>query len=245
MIETPRAQGHDILLQVEGLGAGYGGVPVLHDVSLEVRRAEIVALVGSNGAGKTTLLRALSRVIASTGKISFNGGDMALLTPDAVFATGLVQVPEGRQLFDRMTVEDNLLMGAYLRADAAAVARDIAQMYALFPRLGERRRQWAGSLSGGEQQMCAMARALMAAPKLLMVDEMSLGLAPIIAEQLIDILKSIRDTGVTVLLVEQDVHLALSGADRGYVMETGRIVREAPAKALIDDPEVRRAYLGI
>jgi branched-chain amino acid transport system ATP-binding protein len=156
-----------------------------------------------------------------------------------------VQVPEGRQLFDRMTVEDNLLMGAYRRSDKAAIAVDLERMYALFPRLGERKRQLAGSMSGGEQQMCAMARGLMAKPQLLMIDEMSLGLAPVVVEQLMEVLARIRDEGVTVLLVEQDIHLALSGADRGYVMETGSIVHGGEAKALIDDPAVRKAYLGL
>jgi branched-chain amino acid transport system ATP-binding protein len=144
-----------------------------------------------------------------------------------------------------MTVEDNLLMGAYRRNDKAAISRDMDRMYGLFPRLGERKRQLAGSMSGGEQQMCAMARGLMASPKLLMIDEMSLGLAPVVVEQLMEVLATIRDEGVTVLLVEQDVHLALSGADRGYVMETGHVVHHGEAKALIDDPEVRRAYLGL
>jgi branched-chain amino acid transport system ATP-binding protein len=235
----------DKLLSVQGLGAGYGGMPVLHDVALEVYPAEIVALVGSNGAGKTTLLRALSRVLASTGEIVMKNQNLVPMTSDQAFAVGLVQVPEGRQLFDRMTVQDNLLMGAYQRTDKAAIARDLERMYALFPRLLERRRQLAGSMSGGEQQMCAMARGLMAAPVLLMIDEMSLGLAPVVVEQLKDVLTTIRDEGVTVLLVEQDVNLALSTADRGYVMETGRIVHSGPAKQLIDDPEVRRAYLGL
>jgi len=233
------------LLKVEGLGAGYGEMVALRDVSLEVRNAEIVALVGSNGAGKTTLLRALSRVIPSTGRVTLQGQELGGRTADEVFGLGLVQVPEGRQLFDRMSVEDNLRMGAYRRNDRAAVARDLARMYELFPRMAERRRQLAGSMSGGEQQMCAMARALMAAPVLLMVDEMSLGLAPVVVDQLMDVLASIRDAGVTVLLVEQDVHLALSGADRAYVLENGRVVTEGPAATLIDDPEVQRAYLGL
>jgi branched-chain amino acid transport system ATP-binding protein len=233
------------LLVVDDLGAGYGGMPALRNVSLEVRRAEIVALVGSNGAGKTTLLRALSRVIPCTGAINFNKYDLVPMAPDEVFGTGLVQVPEGRQLFDRMTVEDNLLMGAYRRTDQTAIVSDLERMYGLFPRLGERRTQLAGSMSGGEQQMCAMARGLMARPDLLMIDEMSLGLAPVVVEQLMDVLQAIRGEGVTVLLVEQDVHLALSAADRGYVMDTGSIVSSGSAKDLIDDPAVREAYLGL
>ena len=233
------------LLRVEGLSAGYGEMLALRDVSLEVRRAEIVALVGSNGAGKTTLLRALSRVIASSGRVTLDGADLAGRTPDDVFGLGLVQVPEGRQLFDRMSIEDNLLMGAFRRRDKEGIARDLARMYELFPRLAERRRQLAGSMSGGEQQMCAMARALMAAPVLLMVDEMSLGLAPVVVDRLMDVLASIRAAGVTVLLVEQDVGLALSGADRGYVLETGRIVKQGAARELVDDPDVQRAYLGV
>lgn len=241
----PIGDGQNPLLKVGALGAGYGGMLMLRDISLEVRRAEIVALVGGNGAGKTTLLRALSRVIASTGSIEFDGRDLVPMTPDEAFGAGLVQVPEGRQLFDRMSVEDNLRMGAYRRGDQAAVSRDLDGMYAIFPRLSDRRQQIAGSMSGGEQQMCAMARGLMAAPKLLMIDEMSLGLAPVVVEQLMDVLAAIRGEGVAILLVEQDVHLALSACDRGYVLEAGQIVREGMAKELADDPAVRRAYLGI
>ncbi len=233
------------LLKVANLGAGYGGMPVLHDVSLEVYPAEMVALVGSNGAGKTTLLRALSRMLPCSGSIVLNGHELAGMTPDQAFGLGLVQVPEGRQLFDRMTVQDNLLMGSYRRQDQAAVNRDLDKIYTLFPRLTERRRQLAGSMSGGEQQMCAMARALMAAPVLMMVDEMSLGLAPVVVQQLMEVLAAIQRDGVTVLLVEQDVQLALSGSDRGYVMETGRIVHHGQARDLIDDPAVQQAYLGL
>jgi len=233
------------LLEVSGLSAGYGAVPVLRDVTLQIHPAEIVALVGSNGAGKTTLLRALSRMLPSQGLITLNGRYLTSMTPDQVFGLGLVQVPEGRQLFDRMSVEDNLLMGAYRRGDTAEIMHDLEKVYTLFPRLAERRRQLAGSMSGGEQQMCAMARGLMAKPVLLMIDEMSLGLAPVIVEQLMEVLSSIRQQGVTVLLVEQDVYLALSIADRGYVMETGHIVHSGLARKLIDDPEVRHAYLGI
>jgi branched-chain amino acid transport system ATP-binding protein len=175
----------------------------------------------------------------------FDGHDLMPLTPEAVFARGLVQVPEGRQLFGRMTVEENLLMGSYRRRDPAGVARSFERVYQLFPVLFERRRQQAGSMSGGEQQMCAMGRALMAAPRLLIVDEMSLGLAPVVVDQLLAVLADIRKEGVTVLLVEQDVFAAFSVADRGYVMETGHIVREGPVTELARDPEVRRAYLGV
>ena len=242
---TAGAASNDRLLVVGGLSAGYGGMPALRNISLEVRRTEIVALVGSNGAGKTTLLRALSRVIPCVGSIEFNEYDLMPMTPDEAFGTGLVQVPEGRQLFDRMTVADNLLMGAYRRDDKPAVTSDLERMYGLFPRLGERRAQLAGSMSGGEQQMCAMARGLMARPQLLMIDEMSLGLAPVVVDQLMDVLQAIRKDGVTVLLVEQDIHLALSVADRGYVLDTGSIVRSGIGKDLIDDPAVREAYLGL
>lgn len=234
----------DSLLKITRLNAGYGEMPVLRDVSIDIRQAEIVALVGSNGAGKTTLLRALSRLIPSWGDIRFDGQSLAGATADEVFGIGLVQVPEGRQLFDQMSVEENLQMGAYKRRDKTGIKDDLDRVYQLFPTLAERPRQMAGSLSGGEQQMCAMARALMARPQLLMVDEMSLGLAPVIVDSLLDTMTRIRSEGVTVLLVEQDVHAALSIADRGYVMETGEIVREGIARDLKDDPEVQRAYLG-
>ena len=232
------------VLQITDLRAGYGAVPVLFDVSLEVRAGEIVTLVGSNGAGKTTLLRALARVVPSRGRILFDNNDLGSLTPEQVFRRGLVQVPEGRQLFGRMTVEENLQMGAQRQPDAAERRRAFERVYALFPILKQRRRQLAGNMSGGEQQMCAMARALMAAPRLLAVDEMSLGLAPVIVDQLLEILAEIRKQGVTVLLVEQDVFAAFSVADRGYVMETGHIVREGPVSELQNDESVRRAYLG-
>ncbi len=218
---------------------------VLREIAFEIANGEIVALVGSNGAGKTTTLRALSRLIPSHGRIIFNGRELARLTPDRVFSLGLVQVPEGRQLFDQMTVEENLLMGAYCRNQRQEITADLEQVYALFPVLKERRAQMAGSLSGGEQQMCAVARGLMARPQLLMIDEMSLGLAPIVVDLLVDKLAEVRKNGVTVLLVEQDIFSAFHVADRGYVLETGKIVRTGRAQELAEDPEVRRAYLGI
>jgi branched-chain amino acid transport system ATP-binding protein len=234
-----------VLLEIGALSAGYGQVPVLSEVGLVIRSGEIVTLVGSNGAGKTTLLRAISRVIGARGTLRFDGRDLAHLSPEQVFGLGLVQVPEGRQLFDKMTVEDNLLMGTYRRRDDKGVRQSFERVYQLFPVLAERRQQIAGSLSGGEQQMCAIARALMAAPKLLTVDEMSLGLAPVVVDQLLGVLGEIRKQGITVLLVEQDVFAAFSVADRGYVMETGRIVREGAISELENDPEVRKAYLGV
>ena len=233
------------LLEIASLSAGYGEVPVLSGVAMVIRPGEIVTMVGSNGAGKTTLLRAISRVIDARGTLRFDGRDLTALTPEQVFGLGLVQVPEGRQLFDRMTVEDNLRMGTYRRRDDARIQQSFERVYQLFPVLAERRQQIAGSLSGGEQQMCAIARGLMAAPKLLTVDEMSLGLAPVVVDQLLGVLGEIRKQGITVLLVEQDVFAAFSVADRGYVMETGRIVREGAVAELEKDPEVRKAYLGV
>jgi branched-chain amino acid transport system ATP-binding protein len=200
--------------------------------------------MGSHRAGKTTLLRALSRLISSTGRVTFAGQTLDRLLPDQVFSLGVVQVPEGRQLFDQMTVEENLLMGAYRRTGRAKIAGGLEHVYSLFPKLKEPRRQLAGSLSGGEQQMCAIARGLMAAPELLMVDEMSLGLAPVVVDLLLDTLTEIRKKEVTVLLVEQDIFSAFHVADRGYVLETGKIVRVGSAAELANDPEVRRAYLG-
>ncbi|MHB8494293.1 MAG: ABC transporter ATP-binding protein, partial [Casimicrobiaceae bacterium] len=186
-----------------------------------------------------------SGVLPHTGQIRFAGEDLGGVPSDRIFALGLVQVPEGRQLFGQMTVQDNLLMGAYRRSGRLDLAQDLERVYTLFPVLKERRRQFAGSMSGGEQQMCAMARALVASPRLLMIDEMSLGLAPAIVDQLLDVLVEIRGQGVTVLLVEQDVFSALRVADRGYVLESGAIVREGSARDLGDDPEVQRAYLGV
>lgn len=234
----------ETLLSVANLTAGYGAAPVLFDIGFEVARGEIVTLVGSNGAGKTTLLRAVSRLLAAEGTITFDGHDLLALRPEQVFALGLVQVPEGRQLFPRMTVEENLRMGAYRRPEAA-LAKSFEQVYTIFPVLAERRNEWAGNLSGGEQQMCALGRALMADPKLLMVDEMSLGLAPVVVDHLLMVLAAIRELGVTVLLVEQDVFAAFSVADRGYVLETGRVVQQGTVAELERDPGLRKAYLGV
>ena len=230
------------MLRIDGLHAGYGHVEVLWDVGLEVGENEIVALVGSNGAGKTTLLRALSGMIRPTaGDVRFDGRSIAGLRPERMVELGIAHVPEGRRLFAGLTVRENLLVGAYARGGRADVERAVE----LFPRLGERLRQLAGSLSGGEQQMCAVARGLMSRPRLLMIDELSLGLAPKLVETILDRLVGIRDDGTAILLVEQDVDAALRVADRGYVLENGRIVAAARSSELLADERVREAYLGV
>ncbi len=233
------------MLEVKHVNAGYGEVQVLWDVSLRVERGEIVALVGSNGAGKSTLLKVISGIITPmSGEILFEGAPIAGLPSEQIVRRGIVQVPEGRRLFPEMSVEENLLMGAYTRRDHQVKA-DLEWVYSLFPRLAERRNQEAGSLSGGEQQMCALARGLMGRPKLLLIDEMSLGLAPIIVDSLIEIVRQMNEQGTTILLVEQDVQVALEQADRGYVLEVGRITLEGTARELLQDPRIKEAYLGL
>lgn len=234
-----------MLLELKGINAGYGDVQVLWDVSLHVTEGEVVALVGSNGAGKSTILKVISGILTPmSGQIMFAGEDITRLPSEQIVARGIIQVPEGRRLFPEMSVEENLLMGAYARRDDE-IQKDLGWVYELFPILDERRRQEAGSLSGGEQQMCAVARGLMGRPKLLLIDEMSLGLAPIIVDDLIEIVAQINQQGATVLLVEQDVQVALEQANRGYVLEVGHIVMEGPATDLLEEPRVREAYLGI
>ena len=229
------------MLELSGLRAGYGNVDVLWDVDLEVGDEEIVALVGSNGAGKSTLLRAVSGMIRpSAGAIRWQGRDIAGLAPERMVELGIAHVPEGRRLFQGLTIRENLLVGAYARGPA-----DLDRAVELFPRLGERLGQVAGSLSGGEQQMCAIARGLMSNPELIMIDELSLGLAPNLVEQILDRLAEIADSGTAVLLVEQDVDAALAAAGRGYVLETGRIVASGSSKELLADSRVREAYLGV
>lgn len=235
------------MLLIEGLHAGYGDVPVLWGVELEVEQGEIACLVGSNGAGKTTLLRALSGLLSpNSGSIVFDGKDLTDAEPERVLAAGIAQVPEGRRLFSAMSVRDNLLMGAYLRRDGAqTIGRDLERMYGLFPMLRDRQDQDAGTLSGGEQQMCAVARGLMSAPRLLVIDELSLGLAPAVVDELCDALRLLNREGLTILVVEQDVATALELAQRAFVMDTGRVTRSGPSEALRNDPAIREAYLGV
>ena len=235
------------LLEVAGLDAGYGDVQVLWDVSLQIRPGEAVALIGSNGAGKTTLLRAISGVIpAGRGRIAFRGQDLTRVTPDRRVQAGIAHVPEGRQLFAGMTVCENLLMGAYTRAASRAeLARDLEEVMALFPVLSDRQHQLAGTLSGGEQQMCAIGRGLMARPRLLLLDEPSLGLAPVMVKLIFETLQRVNDTGTTIMLVEQNVPRALQLSHRGYVLENGRLVLEGTRGALLASPHVKQAYLGL
>lgn len=233
------------ILQARNLWAGYGRVPVLRDVSLEVRAGEIVTLIGSNGAGKTTTLACLSRMISlQSGTISFLDQDVTDLPAHALARLGLIHVPEGRRLFQDMTVEENLLMGADMRRDRAAVPADLERMYDLFGRLRERRHTRAGALSGGEQQMGAIARGLMARPKILMLDEPSLGLSPKLVDQIFSIIQTINQQGTPVLLVEQNAHMALAIAHRAYALSVGEITLSGSGQDLLHDPEVRKMYLG-
>jgi branched-chain amino acid transport system ATP-binding protein len=234
------------LIEIEGLSAGYGDVRVLWDVSLSVEAGEIACIVGSNGAGKTTLLRAISGLVRATaGRIRMAGEDITAFTPDQVLARGIAHVPEGRRLFRGLTVRDNLMLGAYLRRDVAEIARDLEYVYSLFPILNERQRQDATTLSGGEQQMCAIGRGIMSRPKLLMIDELSLGLAPRLVERLSEALLEINKAGLTILLVEQDVMTAFELACHGFVIETGRVGMHGATKDLAEDPAIRQAYLGM
>jgi branched-chain amino acid transport system ATP-binding protein len=234
------------MLRVEGLRAGYGPVGVLHDVALEVNAGEVVTIVGGNGAGKTTTLRAICGLIRPTaGRIAVDGRDTAGLAPPAIVDLGITMVPEGRQLFPFMTVRENLLLGAYRPAARARIAERMEEVLALFPRLRERLGQMAGSLSGGEQQMVAIARGMMASPRLLMFDEPSLGLAPLIVRQVFGIIDTVVAAGTTVLIVEQNIVHTLQIATRGYVLENGRVVMSDSGPALLRDPHVRRAYLGV
>ena len=233
------------LLSVEAVASSYGRIEALHKVSLTVEAGEIVSLVGGNGAGKTTLMRAISGVQpVSAGHILFEGEDITRLSPHARVDRGIAQVPEGRQIFGPLSIEDNLLLGSY-RRNRRNVATAVERIYAMFPILKERRRSLAAGLSGGQQQMLAIGRALMSDPKLLLLDEPSMGLAPILVDQILATVKSLRDDGMTVFLVEQNAFAALSIADRGYVIETGDIALSGAARELLADERVREAYLGV
>jgi branched-chain amino acid transport system ATP-binding protein len=235
-----------MLLELQDVRVRYGRIEALHGISLHVDEGEIVALIGANGAGKTTTMRAISglRPLAG-GRILFNGEDISRLRADLRVVRGLCQAPEGRQIFPGMTVLENLDMGAYTRKDKAGIAADLERVYDLFPRLKERAKQPAGTLSGGEQQMLAIGRALMARPKVLLLDEPSMGLAPMLIRQIFEIITEISQQGTTILVVEQNAQQALSRAHRAYVMETGRIVKEGAGSDLLHDPAVREAYLGV
>jgi branched-chain amino acid transport system ATP-binding protein len=233
------------VLEVESIDAFYGSIQALRGVSLEVRTGEIVTLIGANGAGKSTTLRAINGIVhPRAGRIRFLGEDITRAGPHDIVSRGISQSPEGRRLFPRMTVTENLEMGAFQRRDRPAIREDMERVFELFPRLEERRDQKAGTMSGGEQQMCAIGRALMARPKLLLLDEPSLGLAPIFVERIFEIVEQINKQGTAILLVEQNALMALEAAHRGYVLETGRVVLADNAAALKGNEQVRKTYLG-
>ena len=240
-----RTWGRARVLAVEDLVTHYGPVEALKGISLHVSRGEIVTLIGANGAGKSTTLRTISGIVRPTrGRITYEGKDLTTLPPERIVALGIAHVPEGRRVFPQMSVLENLELGAYTRSDKRAIQEDLERVFALFPRLAERRNQLAGTMSGGEQQMLAIGRALMARPRLLLLDEPSMGLAPIIVENIFAVIQDINRQGTTILLVEQNANLALSVAHKGYVLETGRIALSDTAEQLRENEAVRRAYLG-
>jgi len=233
------------LLEIENMSSGYGDVEVLRDISINIERGKIIALVGSNGAGKSTLLKTISGLLIPTsGKIMFDGEEINGIPPDKIIKKKIIHIPEGRKLFSDMNVEENLLMGAYSRKDKNVI-NDLNNTFRLFPKLEERRKQKAGSLSGGEQQMLALGKGLMGDPELLLIDEMSLGLAPVIVDDLINIIKDLNSEGKTIFIVEQDVRLALENSDFAYILDTGRITLKGRSEDLINDPDIKKAYLGI
>jgi branched-chain amino acid transport system ATP-binding protein len=233
------------LLELDQVSVSYGAVKAVREVSLFVDQGEVVTLIGANGAGKSTILRAISGLVRiAGGTLRLDGADIAKARPDAIVRAGLAHCPEGRQVLARQSIEDNLLLGAYVRADRDAIRRDLETSYTMFPRLRERRNQLAGTLSGGEQQMLAIARALMSSPRLLLLDEPSLGLAPLVVGEIFAILDGLSHQGMTILLVEQNARLALAHSHRGYVLESGQIAATGQAKALLDDERVLAAYLG-
>ena len=233
------------LLKIEDLHVSYGAVRAIKGISLEVNDGELVSLIGANGAGKTTTLHTISGLVpAESGSITLDGTDLRKIAPNKIIEIGLAHVPEGRHVFAHMTVEENLAMGAYIVRDKAKIKRQLERVYAHFPRLAERSRQLAGTLSGGEQQMLAMGRALMTEPKMLLLDEPSMGLSPILVKEIFSMIKALHSDGITILLVEQNAKMALSISDRAYVLETGLISMSGKAQDLLHDDKVRRAYLG-
>ena len=233
------------LLKVSGLKVAYGGIQAVKGVDFEVREGELVSLIGSNGAGKTTTMKAITGTLGiNAGDIEYMGKSIKGQGPWDLVKQGLAMVPEGRGVFTRMTIIENLQMGAYIRTDKAGIASDMEKVFTIFPRLRERKDQLAGTMSGGEQQMLAMGRALMSRPKVLLLDEPSMGLSPLMVDKIFDVVKDVYAQGVTILLVEQNASRALSIADRGYVMESGLITMTGPAREMLDDPKVRAAYLG-
>ncbi|HAE92509.1 ABC transporter ATP-binding protein [Tissierella praeacuta] len=233
------------MLKVEDLNVYYGGIHALQGLSFEIKKGEIITLIGSNGAGKSSTLRAISNLVKSKGSIKYKDEEINELSAEKIVAKRLIHVPEGRRIFTALTVEENLLMGAYLRRDKEKIREDLEFVYKLFPRLKERTKQYGGTLSGGEQQMLAIGRALLSDPELLMLDEPSMGLAPIVIEEIFESIKEInKETGLTFLFVEQNANIALQTADRGYVIETGKILFSGDAKDLLHDDRVRKAYLG-
>ena len=233
------------MLEVTGLRVAYGGIQAVRGISFHVNDGEMVALIGANGAGKTSTLKALARLLnASGGSVRYGGREISALEPHQLVGAGIALVPEGRGVFPRMSIVENLLMGAYIRDDKAAIAADQEHVFSHFPRLKERAQQLAGTLSGGEQQMLAIGRALMSRPKLLLLDEPSMGLAPLMVQKIFEVIRTVADEGMTVLLVEQNAKLALEVSQRGYVMESGEITLTDESAKLLENPKVREAYLG-
>ncbi|AOI71245.1 ABC transporter ATP-binding protein [Burkholderia ubonensis] len=233
------------MLKIKGLQVNYGGIQAVKGVDMEVRQGELVTLIGANGAGKTTTMKAITGLKPySAGDIEYDGKSIKGVPTHELLKRGLAMVPEGRGIFARMSIIENMQMGAYLRNDADGIKKDVDRMFGFFPRLKERATQLAGTLSGGEQQMLAMSRAILSKPKLLLLDEPSMGLSPIMVEKIFEVVRTISKEGITVLLVEQNARLALQAADRGYVMDSGTVTMEGDAKQMLDDPKVRAAYLG-
>ena len=233
------------LLSIEKLQVAYGGIRAVKGIDLQVRAGELVCLIGANGAGKTTTLRAITGIVrAAAGAVRYDGTDISRMKPHQIARRGLALVPEGRGVFAQLTVDENLAMGAYARRDRSTIAADVERLFGLFPRLAERRAQIAGTLSGGEQQMLAIGRALMSRPRLLLLDEPSMGLAPIMVERIFEVIRTVSSEGVTILLVEQNARLALEASHRGYVLEGGLVAISGESRSLLGDPRIREAYLG-